>query len=56
VNVAELDDLHAVESGRQIGQWNFDVADLVVEALGGETVHGTEERSGAGSGGGGAEK
>src|SRR5258706_3425609 len=46
VNVADLHNLHAIESGRQIGQRNLDAADLIVEALCGETVHGTEERSG----------
>ena len=35
---------------------NLDAADLVVEALRGETVHGTEERSSSGSRGGGAEE
>ena len=56
VNIADLHNLHAVESGRQIGQWNLDAADLVVKAFGSETVHSTEERSGAGGGCGGAEK
>src|SRR5712692_3982525 len=56
MNVADLDDLHAIERGGQIGQGNLDAADLVVEALGGEAVHGGEERSGAGGGRGGAEK
>src|SRR5258706_7666506 len=46
VNVADLHNLHAIESGRQIGHRNLDAADLIVEALCGETVHGTEERSG----------
>src|SRR3989442_10503064 len=56
VNVAELDDLHAIESGRQVGQGNLDAANLIVETLGGETVHGAEKRSGTGRGGGRAEK
>src|SRR5713101_2374730 len=56
VNVADLHDLHAVESGRQIGQGNLDAADLVVEALSSEAIHGAEEWSSAGSGRGGAEK
>lgn len=56
VDVANLHNLQAVEGGRQIGQGNLDAADLVVEALRGETVHGTEERSSSGSRGGGAEE
>src|SRR5216684_1074788 len=56
VNVADLDDLHAVKSGRQAGQRNLDAADLVVESLGSEAIHGAEERGGTGRSGGGAEK
>ncbi len=56
VDVADLDDLQAIESGRQIVDGNFDAADLVVEALGGETIHGTEKWGGAGSSSGGAEE
>ena len=56
VNVTNLQDPHAVESGRQIGQGNLDPAHLVVQALRGETVHGAEERTGAGGCGGCAEK
>src|SRR5260370_5336538 len=56
MDVADLDDLHAIESGRQIVNGNFDAADLVVEALGSKTIHGTEKWGGAGSGGGGAEE
>jgi len=51
-----LNDLQAVEGGGQIGQGNLDAANLVVEALGGKTIHGTEEWGGTGSGRGGAEK
>src|SRR5260370_9010335 len=56
MDVADLYDFHAVESGRQIVDGNFDAADLVVDALGSKTVHGTEKWGGAGSGGGGAEE
>ena len=56
VNVTDLDDLHAVESGRQVGQGNLDAADLIVQAFGSETVHSAEERSGAGGSRGGAEE
>src|SRR5262249_5205158 len=49
MDVAELDDLHAVQSGRQIGNGNFDAANLIVQAFGSETIHGSEERSCASS-------
>src|SRR5712672_644833 len=56
VDVANLDNLHAVESSGQIGQRNFDAAHLVIESLGGKAVHGGKKRSSAGGGGGSAEK
>jgi hypothetical protein len=56
VDVADLDNPHAVEGGRQIGQGNLDAADLVIQALGSKAVHRGEEGSGAGSSRGGAEK
>ena len=56
MNVAQLNNLHAVQSRWQIGDGNLDAADLVIQALGGKAVHGREERSGSGSSSGGAEK
>src|SRR5229473_3393588 len=56
VNVADLNDLHAVEGGRQVWYGDFDAADLVVQALCGIAVHGSDKRGSAGGGSGGAEK
>ncbi len=56
MNIADLDDLHALESWRQIRQRNLDVPHLVIQALRCKAIHGAEERSGAGDRGGGAEK
>ena len=50
VNVAKLDDLHAVQSRRQIRGGNLDAVDAVVQALGREAVHHAEEGSSAGQG------
>src|SRR5258708_38529909 len=51
VNVADLRDGHAVEGGRQVADRDFDAANLVVHALGGEAVNGSQERSCTGHGG-----
>src|SRR4029077_20014834 len=56
VDVTDLHDLHAVESGRQIVHGNLDAADLVVQTLSGEAVHSGEERSSAGGSGSGTEE
>src|SRR4029077_2561642 len=56
MNIADLGDPHAVERGRQIGHWNLDAANLVVEALGGESVHRAEKRRRTGKHAGGSEK
>ena len=48
VDVADLRDGQAVEGGRQIADRDFDAADLIVDALGGETVDGAEKWRGAG--------
>src|SRR4029077_5789126 len=56
VNVAKLDDFQAVESGRQIGSGDFDAADAIIQALGGETIDHAEERYSASQSGGGAEE
>src|SRR5438067_531935 len=56
VNIADLHDLHSVESGRQIGQGNLDATNLIIQALRSETIHGTQEGGGAGSSRGRAEK
>lgn len=52
MDVADLDDLHALEPGGQIGYRDFYFADLIVEALGGKTVHRGQKRSGTGESGG----
>src|SRR5260370_1106888 len=56
VNVADLHDFHAIESGRQVGHGNFDAAHLIVKALGREAVHRSEKRSGTSGGRSGTEK
>src|SRR5882724_3114295 len=56
VNVADLDDFHAVKRRRQVVHGNFDTTDLIVQTLGGKTIHGAEKWSGASSSGGGTEK
>ncbi len=56
VNVAKLDDCHSVESGRQIGGGDFDAADAVIQALGGEAIDHAEKRNSARQGGSGAEE
>src|ERR1700730_1256328 len=48
VNVAELDDFHAVETGRQIGRGDFDATHAIVETLGGKAVHYAKKRSSTG--------
>src|SRR5579859_2783265 len=48
VNVAELSDLHAVEGWRQVGGRDLDPANVVIQALGGKTVHYAEKRGSAG--------
>jgi hypothetical protein len=50
VNVAELGDFHAVERRRQIRDRDFDAMNLIVQAFGGESVHRSKERYGAGGG------
>ena len=47
VNIADLHDLHAVESGRKIGDRYLNTTDLIVQAFGGETIHGAKKWSGA---------
>src|SRR5438445_12595038 len=56
VNVADLRDLHAVERRGQIRNRDFDAMNLIVQAFGGESVHGSKEWYSAGSGSRGFEK
>src|ERR1700687_3147346 len=56
VNVAQLEDCHAVKSGRQIGGGDFDAADAVVQALGGKTINHAKKRNCASQRGSGAKE
>src|SRR5438445_4061480 len=56
VNIADLHNFHAIESRRQVGQGNFDSADLIVEAFGCEAVHSGKEWGRAGGSCGRTEK
>ncbi len=56
MNVADLDDLHAVKLRRQVVQRDFDAAQFVAQALGRKAVHHAQKRRGAGHDAGGAEK
>src|SRR5207302_7377725 len=56
VNIADLHDLHAVESGREVGNRYLHATEVVVHAFGGKTIHGDKEWSGTRSSRGGAKK